>query len=47
MEILSTVPKKTIDALAAEIPRGRIGTPEEVADLVLFLFSEKSSFITG
>jgi NAD(P)-dependent dehydrogenase (short-subunit alcohol dehydrogenase family) len=28
-------------------PIGRIGTPEEVADLVLFLSSKKSSFITG
>jgi NAD(P)-dependent dehydrogenase (short-subunit alcohol dehydrogenase family) len=28
-------------------PIGRLGTPEEVADLVLFLSSAKSSFITG
>ena len=28
-------------------PIGRLGTPEEVADLVLFLSSKKSSFITG
>jgi len=28
-------------------PIGRIGTPEEVAELVLFLSSSKSSFITG
>jgi NAD(P)-dependent dehydrogenase (short-subunit alcohol dehydrogenase family) len=28
-------------------PIGRLGKPEEVADLVLFLSSKKSSFITG
>lgn len=28
-------------------PMGRIGLPEEVAELVLFLSSDKSSFITG
>jgi 3-oxoacyl-[acyl-carrier protein] reductase len=29
------------------IPAGRFGTAEEVADLVLFLASEKTSYITG
>jgi len=28
-------------------PLGRLGQPEEVAELVLFLASEKSKFITG
>jgi NAD(P)-dependent dehydrogenase (short-subunit alcohol dehydrogenase family) len=28
-------------------PLGRIGTPEEVAELAAFLASEKSSFCTG
>jgi NAD(P)-dependent dehydrogenase (short-subunit alcohol dehydrogenase family) len=28
-------------------PAGRIGTPEEVAALILFLAGDKASFITG
>jgi NAD(P)-dependent dehydrogenase (short-subunit alcohol dehydrogenase family) len=34
-------------ALIAKHPMGRLGQPEEVAELVLFLSSEKSSFMTG
>ena len=33
--------------LTLSTPLGRIGTPEEVSELALFLASDKSSFITG
>jgi NAD(P)-dependent dehydrogenase (short-subunit alcohol dehydrogenase family) len=32
---------------AAEVPMGRLGTPEDVADVVEFLVGDRSGFVTG
>ncbi|HXQ92105.1 MAG TPA: SDR family NAD(P)-dependent oxidoreductase [Nitrososphaerales archaeon] len=40
-------PAKTREAYDKIYPMGRIGRPEEVAELVLFLATDRSSFITG
>ena len=34
-------------AMAADTPLGRIGTPEDIAELCAFLASDRASFITG
>jgi len=38
---------ETVSDLEKFYPLGRIGKPEEVAQAIYFLASEKSSFITG
>ena len=39
--------KQELDALLANIPLGRLGTPEDVAGLVAFLASDDAAYITG
>ncbi len=45
-EIVESVPGIE-EAINASLPIGRIGRPEEIADAILFLCSDKASFITG
>lgn len=39
--------KPKLNALLANIPLGRLGTPEDVAGLVAFLASEDAAYVTG
>ncbi|XP_042636679.1 (3R)-3-hydroxyacyl-CoA dehydrogenase [Orycteropus afer afer] len=41
------VPQKVIDKVTGMIPMGHMGDPEDVADVVAFLASEDSGYITG
>lgn len=41
------LPEKTREAMLAQIPLNRFGSPEEVAHAVAFLASEQAAYITG
>ncbi len=46
-EMMQTVPEKVLNALKEKTPLRRLGDPQEVANVYLFLASEQASFITG
>ncbi len=46
-DIIRTVPEKTLAGMVSAIPLRRVGEPEEVADLVTFLASDRASYISG
>lgn len=39
--------EKVREELAGQIPMGRLGTPDDIAESVLFLVSDSSNYITG
>jgi 3-oxoacyl-[acyl-carrier protein] reductase len=41
------IPEKIREQLKSEIPMGRLGTPEDVAQAVLFIVGPGASYITG
>ena len=46
-DMTDSLPEDQKKALASQIPMGRLGTTEEVAQAVLFLASDSSSYITA
>jgi len=46
-EMTEALPENVKEAMRAQIPLGRFGTPAEVAQAVVFLASEAAAYITG
>jgi 3-oxoacyl-[acyl-carrier protein] reductase len=41
------IPSKIIEKIRANIPLGRFGQPDDIANACVFLASDMSSYITG
>jgi 3-oxoacyl-[acyl-carrier protein] reductase len=46
-DMVKSVPAKVMAELLARTPAGRMGRPEEVANVYLFLASDLASFVNG
>lgn len=46
-DMTKTIPENLRAALMAQIPAGRLGTPEDVANAIAYLASEAAGYITG
>ena len=46
-DMVASVPEKVLEGIIANIPVGRLGQAEEIADAVAYLASDKAGFVTG
>ncbi|MFP5296746.1 MAG: SDR family oxidoreductase, partial [Alphaproteobacteria bacterium] len=46
-EMVQAVPEKVLESIVAQIPVGRLGKGEEIADMVSWLVGERAGYVTG
>jgi acetoacetyl-CoA reductase len=46
-EMVQAVPEKVLQSIIEQIPVGRLGTGDEIADMVSFLAGERAGYVTG
>ena len=46
-EMVQAVPEKVLESIVAQIPVGRLGRGDEIADMVAFLSGEQAGYVTG
>lgn len=46
-DMVAALPQELVERISAPIPLGRVGEPQEVANVFLFLASELASYVTG
>ena len=46
-EMVQAVPEKVLESIIGQIPVGRLGRGDEIADMVAFLAGEQAGYVTG
>jgi acetoacetyl-CoA reductase len=47
-KMVTAIPKEVLDSkILPQIPLGRLGSPDEIAGLIIYLCSEEAAFVTG
>ena len=46
-DMVRAMPEKVIEEITSRVPEGRLGTPEEVANVYAFLASDEATYVNG